>query len=75
MELQLDTQLTDKLAFRPREVAEMLGLTIPTVRRMFEKERGVLILERPATQRKQRYRSMRIPRAVFERVTRGMTVR
>lgn len=71
----LAMQRTDKQTLKPHEVADILGLSVPTVRKMFAKERGVLILECPARMNKQRYRSMRIPRAVLERVMRGLTVR
>ncbi|MCU1320747.1 MAG: hypothetical protein JWM43_396 [Acidobacteriaceae bacterium] len=40
---------------------------------MFEKEPGVLVIERKTTMRKRRYRSIRIPRAVYERVVRRIT--
>ena len=42
---------------------------------MFEKEKGVLILERPETIHKRRYRSMRIPVSVLERVIKGLAVK
>jgi hypothetical protein len=38
------------------------------------KELGVLIVTRPETVRKRRYRSIRIPRAVYERVVRRLSV-
>jgi predicted transcriptional regulator len=68
-------QLTDKQAYTPQEVADIMGVTAPTVRKLFAKERGVIIFDCPAKMNKQRYRSMRIPRAVLERVMRGLTVR
>lgn len=43
--------------------------------RMFQLERGVLILGRPESMDKRRYRSIRIPRAVYERVLDRITVR
>lgn len=58
-------------ALRPytvREVAELLGLSPQTVTRLFENEPGVLILNRPTRINKRRYRSLRIPHAVYERV-------
>jgi hypothetical protein len=42
---------------------------------MFEGERGVLILERPESMQKRGYRSIRIPRAVDERVVRRLMVK
>lgn len=57
------------------EVAALMALSQKTVTRLFEKERGVLILERPTSMHKRRYRTIRIPNAVYERVIRRMTVR
>ena len=42
---------------------------------MFERERGVLILGRPESMHKRSYRSIRIPRAVYERVIGLLTVK
>jgi len=50
------------------EVAALTGFSRQTITRMFEREPGVLILARHSTNHKQRYRSIRIPRAVYERV-------
>jgi hypothetical protein len=64
----------DKQAYTVAEVSALTGLSRQTVTRMFEKERGVIILERPETLKKRGYRNIRIPRAVFERVVRRITV-
>jgi hypothetical protein len=60
--------LTEKQTYTVGEVAELTGFSRNTVIRLFEKERGVLILARPERMHKRRYRSIRIPRAVYERV-------
>ncbi|MEG9435300.1 hypothetical protein JAO29_03875 [Edaphobacter sp. HDX4] len=52
----------------------MMGFSYPTIVRMFEDERGVIILNRPTKMNKRRYRSIRIPRAVYERVRRRYEV-
>jgi hypothetical protein len=57
------------------EVAVLTGLSRQTVTELFEHERGVLILPRPETMHKRRYRSLRIPRAVYERVIGRLAVR
>lgn len=51
----------------------MLRLSPQTVTRIFEKEPGVIVLERkkPGRTRKS-YRSIRIPRPVYERVRRSL---
>ena len=60
--------MIDKQAFTVNEVATLTALSRDTVIRMFEKERGTLIVERSETMHKRRYRNIRIPRAVYERV-------
>lgn len=50
------------------EVAELMGLSRQTITRMFEGERGVIVLSRPEGMHKRSYRSIRIPRHVYERV-------
>jgi transcriptional regulator GlxA family with amidase domain len=62
--------------FRPytvAEVAELTGFSRDTITRMFQAEPGVLVIERKTTTRKRRYRSIRIPRAVYERVVKRIT--
>jgi len=56
------------------EVAVMLRLSRPTVTRLFEKESGVIMLNRPETMHKRRYRSLRIPRHVYQRVLSRITI-
>jgi hypothetical protein len=57
------------------EVAALTGFSRDTITRMFQHEPGVLIIARPTTNRKRRYRSIRIPRAVYERVVDRLTVK
>jgi hypothetical protein len=54
------------------QVAEQWGLSTDTVRRLFEHEPGVLVIEpeRGRMSRRRRYRTLRIPAAVVERVHR-----
>ena len=65
----------EKLAYSLDEVAQMTGFSRRTMGRLFEGQPGVLLLERPTTMSKRRYRSLRIPHAVYERVIRTLTVR
>ena len=51
-----------------QDVVTLTGWSARTVIRRFEHEPGVLILSRPEQVHKRRYRTFRIPRAVFERV-------
>jgi transcriptional regulator GlxA family with amidase domain len=67
--------MTAKQAYTLDEVAALTGFSRRSVTRIFEREPGVLVLERPTTMNKRRYRSVRIPQAVYERVIRRLTVR
>jgi hypothetical protein len=67
--------MKDKQAYTVAEVAALTGFSRQTITRIFEREKGVLILERPSKMNKARYKSIRIPRAVYERVIRKWTVK
>jgi predicted DNA-binding transcriptional regulator YafY len=54
--------MKEKQAYTVAEVAAMMGFSRNTITRMFEREPGVIIVLRPSTNRKRRYRSIRIPR-------------
>ena len=69
------SSILEKPALTVAEVAVLTGLSRQTVTEMFEHERGVLILGRPETMHKRRYRSLRIPRAIYERVIGRLAVR
>ena len=50
------------------QIAAMTGRSRRTIIRWFEREPGVFVMDNPETLHKRRYRTLRIPRAVFERV-------
>ncbi len=61
--------------YSPAEIAGLWGLSVDTVRRLFENEPGVLVFEPPrAYGRRRRYRTLRIPESVAERVYRRLSV-
>lgn len=63
-------------AYTVGEVAALTGFSRQTVTRMFRNERGVLLLGRARTEKdKRRYQSLRIPRAVYERVVNRLSVK
>lgn len=64
----------DKQAYTVSEVAALTGFSRRIITRLFEREKGVLILARPEAMQKRGYRSIRIPRAVYERVIRRLAV-
>lgn len=54
--------------YSPAEIAELWSLSVDTVRRMFENEPGVLVFENPVRSSSRRFRTLRIPASVAERV-------
>ena len=66
---------TMKAVYTVVEVAALMGLSRQSVSRLFERERGVLILGRPESMHKWGFSSLRIPRAVYERVIARLTVK
>lgn len=62
--------------FSPGEIADLWGLSVDTIRRLFENEPGVVIIEPTGSRfsRRRRYRTLRIPGCVAERVHRRLSV-
>ena len=61
--------------FTVAQVAERWGLSADTVRRLFEQEAGVLVVEAPRSRfSRRRYRTLRIPAAVIDRVHRRLSI-
>jgi hypothetical protein len=54
--------------FSPAELGELWNLSADTVRRMFESESGVLVFENPVRSSSRRFRTLRIPESVAQRV-------
>jgi hypothetical protein len=62
--------------YSPPQVAKMWNLDIKTVRRIFEREPGVLTIDNGELKghiSRRRYRTLRIPRQVLERVHERMS--
>lgn len=66
--------LATKPALTVNEAAALTGWSRQTVTRVFEREKGTIILERPETLHKRKFRTITIPRAVFERVLQSHSV-
>jgi hypothetical protein len=61
--------------FSVAEVAAAWNLSADAVRRLFLEEAGVLVIEPPRTKfSRRRYRTLRIPAAVVERVHKRMSI-
>jgi hypothetical protein len=58
-----------------KEVAELLGFSYNTVRNLFDREPGVIVLKREEKMHKRGYTNVRIPWHVYERVMRWLSVR
>ena len=54
--------------FSVQEIAEMWGLSPDRVRRLFEREPGVLVIQKTGSPWRRRYRTLRVPQSVLERV-------
>jgi predicted DNA-binding transcriptional regulator AlpA len=67
--------MTEQPALTVAEVATLTGWSRQTVTRLFEKEPGVLMLRSPESLHKRSYRSIRIPRQVYERVIWALSVK
>lgn len=64
-----------KPALTVAEAAELTGFSVRTITRLFEHEPGVILIARPSKMNKRRYRSLRIPRGVYDRVIGRLSVR
>jgi hypothetical protein len=73
---RLDLGVAIEKHYSPTELAAVWGLSADTVRRMFENEPDVLIYgDEKSTDRKRRYRTMKIPESVAVRIHRRLTSR
>jgi len=59
---------SEQIIYKVSEVAELMGFSRRSVVRLFQNEPGILI-------RKGKRRTIRIPKTVYERVLRRLTVR
>jgi hypothetical protein len=60
--------------FSPREIADLWGLSVDCIRKIFENEPGVLVIGNSEPRRfKRSYTTLRIPQAVVERVHRRLS--
>jgi hypothetical protein len=54
--------------YSPSEIAKAWGVSVQTIRQIFESEEGVLKIGRRGTRTRRRYFTLRIPESVAERV-------
>jgi transcriptional regulator GlxA family with amidase domain len=60
--------MLEKPTLTVADVAMLTGFSIRTITRLFQSEPGIITIARPSKMNKRRYRSVRIPRVVYERV-------
>lgn len=51
----------------------MLKVERKTALKLFENATGTIVIESPETMHKRRYRTIRVPRSVYERVVRSIS--
>ncbi|HZP62246.1 MAG TPA: hypothetical protein VFB28_02430 [Terriglobales bacterium] len=59
--------MEDITPYSVAEVSRLMGFSESTVTKLFEHEPGVLIYEVPRLRKRKSYRTIRIPRHVYER--------
>jgi hypothetical protein len=60
--------LKDERHFTPQELSELWGVSVQTIREIFKSEEGVLKIGRDGTRNRRRYKTLRIPESVADRV-------
>jgi len=60
--------LTKEVHFAPDELAELWGVSVDSIRRIFRDEPGVLKIGEKSPKHKRQYLTLRIPESVAERV-------
>ena len=66
--------MNETAPYTVKEVTALTAFSERTVIKMFENEKGVLIYEVPRLRKRASYRTIRIPRHVYERVIRRISV-
>ena len=66
--------MNETAPYTVKEVAALTAFSERTVIKMFENEKGVLIYEVPRLRKRASYRTIRIPRHVYERVIRRISL-
>jgi hypothetical protein len=60
--------LKDEKHFTPQELAVTWGVSVQTIRELFKNEEGVLKIGPDGTRTRRRYKTLRIPESVADRV-------
>ncbi|MEI9972437.1 MAG: hypothetical protein WDO73_10515 [Ignavibacteriota bacterium] len=54
------------------EIADIWGLNVETIRRVFDREPGVVVLQGPVKKGRRPYKTIRVPQTVLDRVHRRL---
>ena len=60
--------------YAPSEVAVLWHLNVETIRRLFQDVPGVLVFQSPARKGRRRYKTIRIPESVLDRVHKWLQI-
>ena len=60
--------LKEERFFTPQELASLWNVSVQTIREIFQREEGVLKIGPDGTRSRRRYKTLRIPESVAERV-------
>ena len=58
--------------YAPSEVADLWQFNVETIRRLFQDEPGVVVLQAPVKKGRRPYKTIRIPQSVLQRVHRRL---
>jgi len=64
----LNLQEAPEPFYMPSEIAALWRLNVETIRRLFQNEPGVMVIQAPTLKGKPPYKTIRIPHSVLERV-------
>ena len=66
--IEKSSLLKDERHFTPQELAEVWNVSVQTIREIFQREEGVIKIGRDGTRTRRRYKTIRIPESVADRV-------
>ncbi len=64
----LSAEFSEEKHYTPQELAKLWELSVQTIREIFKNEDGVLKIGSNGTRTRRRYKTLRIPESVVERV-------
>jgi hypothetical protein len=68
LDYSMEGRASSERHYAPAEVAALWNLNVETIRRLFQNEPGVMVLQAPVKRGRRPYKTIRIPQTVLERV-------